>query len=129
MSRSDHEDVAVFFGIAYGYWLLILLTVGIISGGLWLLRPVILGQEHKQNVASHQFVEAQITKIQNNANEYHRLVVDLLKEKDPTVKQGLVNQLKAIKTQIRDAAERIPVEDVPEGARTILNPAEVGGAS
>lgn len=95
---------------------------------LWyaVFKKPILDAERRAIKGSHAYVEGNRTRILNLVTEYNDLETKISQWKaaegsNTQVIQNLEVQRDAVKKQLSEAVERMEPDQVPEGAKTILN--------
>lgn len=89
-------------------------------------KKPIMDAERRAIKGSHQYVEANRTRILKLVTEYNGLGTKILQWKaaegsNTAVIQQLETQQDAVKKQLSEAVERMEPDQVPEGAKIILN--------
>lgn len=123
ITPSKGEVTGSIFGITRGvFWLLILmLTVGGVGTGVWMVKPYWLGLERQAYVASHQYVEAQRAAMITIHTQIIGIDPQLVRsDLSAQLKQALVTQRSALIARLRELAVKVPSDAVPPSVIRLL---------
>lgn len=109
---------------------IVVLLVVAAGVGTWIwyaaFKKPILDADRRAIKGSHAYVEGNRTRILKLVTEYNNLKTKISQWKaaegsNTQVIQDLENQRDAVKMQLKEAVERMEPDQIPEGAKTILN--------
>ena len=123
ITPSKDEVTGSIFGITRGvFWLLILmLTVGGVGTGVWMVKPYWLGLERQAYVASHQYVEAQRAAMISMHTQITGINSSIARPGlSAQLKAALGTQKAALIARLREAAAKVPSDAVPPSVIRLL---------
>ncbi len=123
ITPSKDEVTGSIFGITRGiFWLIVvMLTIGAVGTGVWMVKPYWLGLERQAYVASHQYVEAQRAAMITMHTQVLGIDASLVRPGvSVATRATLSTQKAALIARLREAAAKVPADAVPPAVIRLL---------
>ncbi len=123
ITPSKGEVTGSIFGITRGiFWLVVvMLTIGAVGTGVWMVKPYWLGLERQAYVASHQYVEARRAEMMTMHTQVLGINTSIARPgTSAQLKASLGIQKAALLARLREAAAKVPADAVPPAVIRLL---------